>query len=111
MNDWSLKAAIHHGGDRASYHKVADCVRMPNTTAFDGMEEYYSTLFHELTHATGQPSPMHSANRCSMHASDDGVNGFLGRRTLCGSIRRDRKLLGPLRGLNDRKRPVEELKM
>lgn len=26
---------------------------MPSRTAFDSQEEYYSTLFHELTHATG----------------------------------------------------------
>ncbi len=26
---------------------------IPSRTAFDSQEEYYSTLFHELTHATG----------------------------------------------------------
>ena len=56
VNDWLQKPAIHHGGDRASYHRITDCVRMPNPTVFDGMEEYYSTLFHELTHATGHPA-------------------------------------------------------
>ncbi|HTA22644.1 MAG TPA: zincin-like metallopeptidase domain-containing protein [Terriglobales bacterium] len=56
VNGWVEKPAIQHGGDRASYHKITDCVRMPNTTAFESMEEYYSTLFHELTHSTGHPT-------------------------------------------------------
>src|SRR5450759_5565250 len=29
---------------------------MPERTCFDSVEEYYSTLYHELTHATGHPS-------------------------------------------------------
>lgn len=28
---------------------------MPIMANFDGVEEYYSTLFHELTHSTGHP--------------------------------------------------------
>jgi antirestriction protein ArdC len=38
---------------RASYIPSLDAVTMPSRTAFDSQEEYYSTLFHELTHATG----------------------------------------------------------
>ncbi|HYT24159.1 MAG TPA: zincin-like metallopeptidase domain-containing protein [Candidatus Polarisedimenticolia bacterium] len=33
-----------------------DVVTMPSRTAFDSQEEYYSTLFHELIHATGHAS-------------------------------------------------------
>jgi antirestriction protein ArdC len=29
---------------------------MPSRQAFGSAEEYYSTLFHELTHSTGHPS-------------------------------------------------------
>jgi antirestriction protein ArdC len=29
---------------------------MPRPTTFDSGQEYYSTLFHELTHSTGHPS-------------------------------------------------------
>jgi antirestriction protein ArdC len=32
---------------------VVDTVNMPKPKLFDGPEEYYSTLFHELTHSTG----------------------------------------------------------
>lgn len=38
---------------RAAYIPSRDTVAMPSRTAFDSQEEYYSTLFHELTHATG----------------------------------------------------------
>lgn len=38
---------------RAAYIPSRDTVAMPSRTAFDTQEEYYSTLFHELTHATG----------------------------------------------------------
>jgi antirestriction protein ArdC len=38
---------------RAAYIPSLDVVTMPSRTAFDSQEEYYSTLFHELTHATG----------------------------------------------------------
>jgi antirestriction protein ArdC len=38
---------------RAAYIPSLDVVTMPSRTAFASQEEYYSTLFHELTHATG----------------------------------------------------------
>ncbi len=38
---------------RASYIPSQDVVTMPSRTAFASQEEYYSTLFHELAHATG----------------------------------------------------------
>jgi len=40
-------------GFRASYTPSTDTVTMPSRTAFDSQAEYYSTLFHELTHSTG----------------------------------------------------------
>ncbi len=44
---------ITHGASRAAYAPLQDIVTMPNTVSFDSAELYYSTLFHELTHATG----------------------------------------------------------
>lgn len=41
---------------RAWYRPANDTVGMPSRQAFGSAEEYYSTLFHELTHATGHPS-------------------------------------------------------
>ena len=42
--------------DRAWYRPSTDSVGMPAKSSFLGSEEYYSTLFHELTHSTGHKS-------------------------------------------------------
>ncbi len=41
---------------RAWYRPSTDTVGMPSRSLFNSAEEYYSTLFHELTHSTGHPS-------------------------------------------------------
>lgn len=52
-------AIVQHGGDRAFYQPSTDSVQMPLREAFKdtetstATENYYSTLFHELTHWTG----------------------------------------------------------
>jgi len=38
---------------QAAYIPSRDTVAMPSRTAFESPAEYYSTLFHELTHSTG----------------------------------------------------------
>lgn len=47
---------IKHGGNRASYSPMLDYVKLPVPESFDYPEEYYSTAFHELSHATGHSS-------------------------------------------------------
>jgi antirestriction protein ArdC len=42
--------------DRAWYRPSNDTVGMPSKSLFGSAEEYYSTLFHELTHSTGHKS-------------------------------------------------------
>ena len=42
--------------DRAWYKPSSDTVGMPSRSLFGNAEEYYSTLFHELTHSTGHGS-------------------------------------------------------
>jgi len=42
--------------DRAWYQPSTDSVGMPAHGLFTSAEEYYSTLFHELTHSTGHAS-------------------------------------------------------
>jgi len=44
---------IRNAGDRAYYSCATDRVTMPLSALFHSMEEYYSTLFHELAHCTG----------------------------------------------------------
>lgn len=43
-------------GGRACYAPSEDTVTMPEPQLFESPEAYYSTLFHELTHATGHQS-------------------------------------------------------
>lgn len=45
--------AIQHREARAYYSPPADLVNLPRPETFVSPEEYHSTLFHELTHATG----------------------------------------------------------
>lgn len=47
---------ITHGEPRAYYRSMSDTVNLPKPELFTEAEEYYSTAFHELTHATGHES-------------------------------------------------------
>ena len=47
---------IIHGGNRACYSPGSDLIMMPERVQFESEEEYYSTLFHEMTHSTGHSS-------------------------------------------------------
>jgi antirestriction protein ArdC len=60
----------HDGGDRAYYVPALDTVHLPPRTAFDGAGEYYSTVFHELGHATGHKS------RLDRHGMETGIAPF-----------------------------------
>ena len=60
--DWMGKPTIKHRGDHACYNKVLDSIQMPERDRFASSEDYYSTLFHELTHSTGHPSRLNRAS-------------------------------------------------
>ncbi|MCK5352656.1 DUF1738 domain-containing protein, partial [bacterium] len=47
---------LTHQSQRAFYSPRLDVVNMPRPESFDTPENYYSTLFHELTHSTGHES-------------------------------------------------------
>lgn len=53
---------ITHEEQRAFYSRQSDKVNMPNPETFIGDEEYYSTLFHELTHSTGHENRLDRNN-------------------------------------------------
>lgn len=48
--------SIRHDQPSAFYRPATDLVNMPKPELFTPPEEYYSTLFHELIHATGHES-------------------------------------------------------
>lgn len=47
---------ISLSGGRAFYVPTLDAVTVPPKKTFDSIEEFYSTMFHELTHSTGHES-------------------------------------------------------
>lgn len=55
IDNMPKKPIIKTGGSKAFYVPSADYVQMPLKKAFNTLNEYYSTLFHELVHSTGSP--------------------------------------------------------
>lgn len=47
---------IRNEGFAATYSPTEDLIRMPPATTFRSSEDYYHTLYHEMTHATGHAS-------------------------------------------------------
>jgi antirestriction protein ArdC len=49
-------ADIRFGGDRAFYSLSGDYIQCPSRSSFEGINEYYQTLCHELVHWTEHES-------------------------------------------------------
>lgn len=45
--------SVSHGGDRAFYAPALDSITLPNPEAFECLEGYCGTAFHEAGHSTG----------------------------------------------------------
>lgn len=60
-NDYTNKPTLSHRGDRAYYAPQLHAVTMPNKDSFNKSDDYYKTLFHELTHSTGHESGLKRA--------------------------------------------------
>lgn len=58
-------------GARACYSPTGDYVAMPKPEAFDSGDEFYSTLFHELTHSTGHKSRLARKDLLDSHRFGD----------------------------------------
>lgn len=56
---------IEYKGLRPFYCTSRDAILMPEARYFERMEDFYSTMFHELIHATGAPKRL---NRPSLYA-------------------------------------------
>ena len=52
---------IETQGQRAAYNAKSDSIVMPAADRFVSAEEYYSCLFHELTHSTGHQKRLNRA--------------------------------------------------
>ena len=62
---------IHEEGDRAFYRPATDSITVPHMRQFSATAEYYSTLFHEMTHSTGHKSRLDRLDRVAAFGSED----------------------------------------
>ncbi len=62
---------IQHSGNKAFYSPQKDFVNMPLQDSFYSREEYYSTIFHELTHSTGHKSRLSRPGVTNFHQFGD----------------------------------------
>lgn len=58
-------------GNKACYSPASDTVIMPLPEQFEDNAEYYSTLFHELTHSTGHPKRLNRIVKSAAFGDDD----------------------------------------
>ena len=55
IRDWKNGPETRHGYPKAFYKRDEDRIYLPGLKDFHSSEEYYSTRFHEMGHATGAP--------------------------------------------------------
>ena len=56
--------------ERAFYQPSTDSVNIPPVSLFNSMDEYYSTVFHELIHSTGHPKRLNRLKENSNYYTD-----------------------------------------
>ena len=62
---------IHEEGNRAFYRPATDSITVPHMRQFSATAEYYSTLFHEMTHSTGHKSRLDRLDHVAAFGSED----------------------------------------
>ena len=112
--------SITHNEGRAFYRPSTDTVSLPRPTLFNDPAEYYSTLFHELCHASGHGSRLNRPGISEAHFfadvdySKEELVAEMGAAFLCGHCGIERTTLdnsaayigGWLKKLRDDKRLV-----
>jgi antirestriction protein ArdC len=73
VQDMPKRPEVVHQMQRAYYSPLQDYINLPRKHTFRSAEDYYSTLFHELGHATGHPSRL---NRTSSSGNGRGSRGY-----------------------------------
>ena len=90
VQEMPQRPIIQHEAAQAFYRPSADVVNMPVAELFTSDEEYYSTLFHELTHATGHESRLKRLDTDKIAAfggkdySQEELVAEMGSAFLCG---------------------------
>ena len=74
--------------DKACYRPSADEVTVPGKERYANLAEFYSTLFHELTHSTGHPSRLNRLKAPAFFGdeqySKEELCAEIGAAMLCG---------------------------
>lgn len=88
--EYHLAPTIQHEEQRAYYRPSSDLINMPLFNTFSSPEEYYSTLFHEMTHSTGHAERLNryaeqkNHNFGSQDYSKEELIAEMGSAMLCG---------------------------
>ena len=92
------KPSITYLDNQAYYKPSGDVINMPKKENFNGVEQFYSTLFHEMTHSTGhqkrlaRPEIMESNFFGSADYSKEELTAELGAAFLCSQAGIDNTL-------------------
>ncbi len=90
VEQWTDCPYISHNAEYACYVPSSDVVKIPNPRRFFKPEQYYSTLFHELTHATGHARRLNRHSKFPNHKfgsadySQEELVCEMGAAYLCG---------------------------
>jgi antirestriction protein ArdC len=90
VEEWTDCPTIELGKPQACYIPALDKVQMPNPRTFFNDAQYYSVLFHELTHSTGHARRLNRHNKFPNHAfgsadySHEELVAEMGAAYLCG---------------------------
>jgi len=99
VNQMPKKPVIQFRELRAYYQPSSDAVNMPKAETFESPEEYYSTLFHELSHSTGHESRLDRATIKdvspfgSCNYSKEELIAEMGSAFLCGHCKIENKTI------------------
>lgn len=92
VNNMPEKPEILYNTGRACYIPSIDKINMPSKNSFNSDEELYSTLFHEMCHATGHASRLNrkgvtrAAAFGSKVYSQEELVAEMGAAFLCGEV-------------------------
>ncbi len=90
VTGYQNKPTIKHQGERAFYVSLDDSITMPKKERFESSEEYFSTLFHECIHSTGNEKRLNRKGISETHYFGDSVYSQeelcaeMGSAYLCG---------------------------
>src|SRR4051812_15677560 len=90
--EYEGRPSLGDGGGAAWYAPGQDRIGMPDRQTFSSSEEYYSTLFHEMVHATGHESRlarkgiMDAIRFGSGNYSDEELVAEMGAAFLCAEV-------------------------